>query len=456
MDDLDGLWKKLSLNDKEDNVFDLSSDAQPDKPTLVAKFYTRRVINVEAVARTFKPLWQTRKCFSIEDVGDYMALIEFEDAADMEHVLLGEPWLYDKYLIAFHRLSNGVTVENLPFHQVDFWIQLHNLPILSMKRKVAVAMDEYIGEVLPSPTQEEEVGNGKYMRVRVRVDITKPLCRGRKIGLGNGAEGWLSFQYERLLNFCYWCGIPTHGERDCEEWLSTLVHLRERPLEYGTWLRANGERLSRKVQVTVERSSRRTNGGRWNSTAHPQPTPPPSQPPSTSPPFANFPATDMEVTENLVPDQLKADFMGANPRSFDDRLHEIDVAINYAPVNLSEPLTTKVNHTDPIISAGPPMTHMAQLHPINSLGTSWTPLSDISNSWATLERQSKPKSGTWKKKARSKDPITTTSPLILAEKRTNAEAFKVTTAEVRQTKTARLFQNEFLSAEAGTQPHWDQ
>jgi hypothetical protein len=257
MDDLDGLWKRLSLNDKEDNIFDLSSDVQPDKPTLAAKFYTRRVINVEAIARTFKPLWQTRKSFSIQDVGDNMVLIEFEDAADMERVLLGEPWSYDKYLIAFHRLSNDIAVENLPFHQVDFWVQLHNLPILSMKRKVAMAMGGYIGEVLPSPTQEEEASNGKYMRVRVRVDITKPLCRGRKIGLSNGAEGWVSFQYERLPNFCYWCGIPTHGERDCEEWLRTPENLREKPLEYGIWLRAAGERSSRRVQVTVEGSSRR-------------------------------------------------------------------------------------------------------------------------------------------------------------------------------------------------------
>jgi hypothetical protein len=66
---------------------------------------------------------------------------------------------------------------------VDFWVQLHNLPVFSMKRKVAIAIGSYIGKVLPSPTQEEEAGNGKYMRVRVRVDITKPLCRGRKIGL---------------------------------------------------------------------------------------------------------------------------------------------------------------------------------------------------------------------------------------------------------------------------------
>uniref|UniRef100_A0A2N9I474 CCHC-type domain-containing protein n=1 Tax=Fagus sylvatica TaxID=28930 RepID=A0A2N9I474_FAGSY len=331
MDDLDGLWKRLSLNDKEDNIFDLSSDTQPDKPTLAAKFYTRRVINVEAIARTFKPLWQTRKGFSIQDVGDNMALIEFEDVADMERVLLEEPWSYDKYLIAFHRLNNEVAVENIPLHQVDFWVQLHNLPVLNMKRKVVVAMSSYIGEVLPSPTQDEKAGNGKYLRIRVRVNITKPLCQGRKISLGNGTESWVSFQYERLPNFCYWCGIPTHGERDCEDWLRTPENLRERPLEFGSWLRANGERLSRKVQVIVEGNSRRATGGRWNSAAHTKSISPPPQPLATNPPCADFPATDMEITENLVPDQTKADFTGANPMSFEDRLHEIDVEINYAP-----------------------------------------------------------------------------------------------------------------------------
>jgi hypothetical protein len=56
MEDLDGLWKRFSLQEQEDEKFDLSSMAQQDKPTLAAKFFTRRNINVEAVARTFKPL----------------------------------------------------------------------------------------------------------------------------------------------------------------------------------------------------------------------------------------------------------------------------------------------------------------------------------------------------------------------------------------------------------------
>jgi hypothetical protein len=456
MDDLDGLWKRLSLNEKEDNLFDLSSDTQPDKPTLAAKFYTRRVINVEAIARTFKPLWQTKNGFSIQDVGDNTALIEFEDAADLERVLLGEPWSYDKYLIAFHRLNKAVAVENLPFHQVAFWVQLHNLPVLSMKRKVAIAMGSFIGEVLPSLTQDEETGNGKYMRIRVRVNITKPLCRGRKIGLGNGTESWVSFQYERLPNFCYWCGIPTHGEKDCEDWLRTPENLRERPLEFGSWLRANGERVPRKVQVTVEGHSRRATGSRWNSAAHNKSTPSPPQPHATTPPCADFPATDMEITESVVTEQSKAVFTEANPSSFEDRLHEIDVAINYAPASQGDLLTAGVNSLEPIVSAELCGTNVDHLHPNLSPDLIRASPNDTSNKWATPESQGKAKTGSWKRKARSNGPTSSTAPLILAEKRTSAAAFQATPTEIRLTKTARLFQNELSSAEAGTQPRRDQ
>ena len=456
MDEVDSLWQRLSLNDKEDNVFDLSSDAQPDKPTLAAKFYTRRVINVEAIARTFKPIWQTRKSFSIQDVGDNMVLIEFEEAADLECVLLGEPWSYDKYLIAFHRLSHEIAVEDLPFNLVDFWVQIHNLPVLSMKRRVAIALGGYIGEVLPTSLQEEEVGTGKYMRVRVRVDITKPLCRGKKIGLGNDTEGWVSFQYERLPNFCYWCGIPTHSERDCEEWLRTPVHLREQPMEYGIWLRAAGERITRRVQVTVEGSNRRANGVRRNPAASPKPNPPPPPPPTTNPPSADFPITDMEVSENLVPDHITADPLAANPMSFKDKLREIDVAINYNPVISGVQLSNANFHMEPVIPAEPNELYMGPLNPTTQPNQTRAPLSEISNQWTTPETHSKPKTGQWKKKARSKAPTTTSSPIILAEKRSNTEAFQVPITEVRQTKTARLFQDDLLSVEAGFQPRWSQ
>lgn len=41
------------------------------------------------------------------------------------------------------------------------------------------------------------------MRVRVEIDIMKPLSRGRRVWFGLASEGWLSFRYERLPIFRY-------------------------------------------------------------------------------------------------------------------------------------------------------------------------------------------------------------------------------------------------------------
>lgn len=134
MEDLDGLWKKFLLSELEDDKFTPSSTNEHEKPTLVAKFFTQWVINVEAVTRTFKPLWRSESGFSAQELGENLMMFEFEDVADLEKVLLYEPWTNDKYLVAFWRLEGTVEPENLVFNQTSFWVQIHDLSMLSLKK----------------------------------------------------------------------------------------------------------------------------------------------------------------------------------------------------------------------------------------------------------------------------------------------------------------------------------
>lgn len=57
------------------------------------------------------------------------------------------------------------------------------------------------------------------MRVRVELDITKSLCRERKVTFGEGKDGWVSFKYERLPTCCCWCGLLSHDGKDCDRWV---------------------------------------------------------------------------------------------------------------------------------------------------------------------------------------------------------------------------------------------
>lgn len=58
---------------------------------------------------------------------------------------------------------------------------------------------------------------GQHMRLEVRIDVTQPLQRGIKIKFNVFNEVWYHFKYEKLLGFCYHCGIMGHTIRECEE-----------------------------------------------------------------------------------------------------------------------------------------------------------------------------------------------------------------------------------------------
>ena len=91
----------MSLTESESDRFNLDLSKQQVLHSLAVKFYTRRIINVEAVTRNFKPLSWTERGFSMHDMGDNIMLFKFEEEADLERVLLFKPWSYNKHLVAF-------------------------------------------------------------------------------------------------------------------------------------------------------------------------------------------------------------------------------------------------------------------------------------------------------------------------------------------------------------------
>ena len=93
-----------------------------------------------------------------------------------------------------------------------------------------------------------------FMRIRVLVDTSQPLCRGRKICLEDGTVGWVRFKYERLPNLCYWCGLLTHSNKDCDLWVQSRGSLIESDQQYGGWLRAPSANSKKCLVVRVEGS----------------------------------------------------------------------------------------------------------------------------------------------------------------------------------------------------------
>jgi hypothetical protein len=83
---------------------------------------------------------------------------------------------------------------------------------------------------------------GKFLRIRVSVDLTKPLKRGSKLNF-QGKEIWVDYKYERLPNFCFACGRIGHQMRDCEDIEDhdevQYSELEEKQQAFGPWLRVS-------------------------------------------------------------------------------------------------------------------------------------------------------------------------------------------------------------------------
>ena len=129
MEKLMGLWEKLSLSESEGSKFAIRDDQEAEEHLLAAKFLTRRVLNMEAIAKTFTLLWKTRKGFEIRDMGDHRVMFVFPEALDIDRVLMGEPWTFDRHLVVLERMKRSDAIEELKFNQTSFWVQVHDLPV---------------------------------------------------------------------------------------------------------------------------------------------------------------------------------------------------------------------------------------------------------------------------------------------------------------------------------------
>ena len=166
----------------------MRSNSKKREFVLAGEFFTRRTLNVEAVAKTFRPLWRTKGGFNVTIGGENILLFAFELEVDVERVIQGEPWAFDRHLAVFERVDSYTSIQTLGFKKTAFYVQIHDLPFSLQTVDTAITIGETIGSLIKSKDLGEMLG-ANFMRVRVIVDVSKPLCRGRKISWDVNCEG---------------------------------------------------------------------------------------------------------------------------------------------------------------------------------------------------------------------------------------------------------------------------
>jgi hypothetical protein len=73
---------------------------------------------------------------------------------------------------------------------------------------------------------------GEFFRVKIQIDISKPLPRGCKLRY-KGKSTWILFKYEQLPKFCFQYGVICHGTKGCLKRNALQIRKTLRILDHG-------------------------------------------------------------------------------------------------------------------------------------------------------------------------------------------------------------------------------
>lgn len=221
---------------------------------LAGRFTTNRSIRVHIMKERMADVWRPVRGVSIKEASPGVFLFQFFHRLDMEKVIKGGPWTFDNHVLALGKMQMGVPLQQISLNHVDFWVQCHNLPIGFMSELVGKHLANYIGEFVDYDPSNNSCVWRAYMRLRVRIDVTKPLKKNRRVRMEG--EDWrvVSFKYEKLTNFCFVCGLIGHVEQNCEVLFAKEIDDGVR--EWGPELKADNRRGGRGIRSRWLRSDR--------------------------------------------------------------------------------------------------------------------------------------------------------------------------------------------------------
>ena len=243
---------------------------------------------------------------------------------------------------------------------MSLWVQVHDIPISYLNREVAEELCEAIG-VVDRNSKDEEVDGGSFIRVRVRVDISVPLCRGRLLSIEDEEELWVSFKYERLPNICYWCGCLDHSDRDCGKWIDSDGTLDSSNKKYGPWIQAPTPQIRRKPVVVVPGFyETRKHGGARGSRPVEKKAAPLSREARVQDSHANLSvgketdgaeaqfveAVNAVDDKSVKPSELKEDNDGNKGDFMENQIREIDRELNEFDLSGSKVMGVTTNHNE--------------------------------------------------------------------------------------------------------------
>uniref|UniRef100_A0A803NFH1 Reverse transcriptase domain-containing protein n=1 Tax=Cannabis sativa TaxID=3483 RepID=A0A803NFH1_CANSA len=193
-DTVERMAAAFSIDDEDEEglIFDnvaVDSSEIDDRWLLVGTFLTNRAIDFQAMQNKIATLWQPGRGLYVKELEPNLFLFQFYHEVDIERVIEGSPWTFDRAPLIFERVKQGENPRQVVLSHLELWVQIHNMVTGFMSERIIQGIGNYIGSFVKSDPNNFLGVWRDYLRIRVKIRVDKPLKKKKKLEIQGGP--WL-------------------------------------------------------------------------------------------------------------------------------------------------------------------------------------------------------------------------------------------------------------------------
>ncbi|GKV39420.1 hypothetical protein SLEP1_g47185 [Rubroshorea leprosula] len=317
-----------------------------------------------------KSAWRPKGGLEVHEQSKNTFIFLLSDEIEKDRIFQESPWFVKGSHIILKEWPDSQRFDEIAFSHSAFWVQVHGLP----KGCMTLENIQLIGSLFPRLISWDKSTLGgleSFLRLRVEIDVHLPLLSGFQFRMQGDEICSAVFKYEKLVDFCYRCGMLGHTQKTCTDfrWKDEDGNYLTQPRpQYGPHMRVQA--YSPRKHFGSIRETKQNPQLSMESPAHLAPLRRDAKQPVTNTPVNTEPQLihDVEGTPTLggVPaddervNQLSSDsppkaFIACNPSCSDIITHpaggsQSSLPSTPTPEHITPPLNAMVTEDDAFLS----------------------------------------------------------------------------------------------------------
>jgi hypothetical protein len=217
MEALDDLLNRLGI--EEDEIDDLIFEEEEAAPKegikwmALARVHTSNFFSPQTFEQHMCVAWSPAREVKFQHLEGNLFTIQCFCLGDWLKVEKGGPWLFRQNAVCIEKYDGLTDPESIDLNSFAAWIQIHKL-LVGYRNEVLIKnlTEKKVGKVISVETNVNGAGN--FVRVRVKLDVRKPLARFVSISREAKRE-FYQVKFEKIPKFCGACGFLGHSHLEC-------------------------------------------------------------------------------------------------------------------------------------------------------------------------------------------------------------------------------------------------